>query len=114
MAPAQPVVQTVPQMFSEVQKSISKQDYKNVVKLANKILHTKEGNHDMDALKCKTIALIEQEKYADCIRGLNEIENEFYFEKAYCFYRLLDNENALKVLENGKHNLSFLKIKIWI
>lgn len=101
MAPAQPVVQTVPQMFSEVQKSISKQDYKNVVKLANKILHTKEGNHDMDALKCKTIALIEQEKYADCIRGLNEIENEFYFEKAYCFYRLLDNENALKVLENG-------------
>jgi len=96
-----PPTQTVPQLFSEMQKSIQKQDFKNVVRCANLILHTKEGNHDLDALKCKTVALIEQEKYADCIRGLNEIENEFYFEKAYCFYRLHDNENALKVLENS-------------
>lgn len=96
-----PPTQTVPQLFTEMQKSIQKQDFKNVVRCANLILHTKEGNHDQDALHCKTVALIEQEKYADCIRGLNEIENEFYFEKAYCFYRLHDNENALKVLENS-------------
>ena len=62
-----PPTQTVPQLFSEMQKSIQKQDFKNVVRCANLILHTKEGNHDLDALKCKTVALIEQEKYADCI-----------------------------------------------
>jgi len=52
------------------------------------------------------VALIEQEKYADCIRGLNEIENEFYFEKAYCFYRLHDNEKALEgIWDNIFRNL---------
>ena len=52
------------------------------------------------------MALIEQEKYADCIRGLNEIENEFYFEKAYCFYRLHDNEKALEgIWDNIFRNL---------
>jgi len=48
--PTQP--QTVPQLFTEIQKSIQKQDYKNVVRCANLILHTKEGNHDLDQ-SCK-------------------------------------------------------------
>ena len=51
MAPPPQGPQTVPQLFTEMQKAIQKQDFKNVVKYANMILHTKEGNHDQDALK---------------------------------------------------------------
>ena len=53
MAPPPQGPQTVPQLFTEMQKAIQKQDVKNVVKYANMILHTKDGNHDQDALKAR-------------------------------------------------------------
>ena len=63
------------------------------------ILHTKEGHADPDALQCKIIALIEMEKYAECIKAIQEFDlAQFNIEKAYCFYRLGDNESALKLL----------------
>ncbi|CAG5089238.1 Oidioi.mRNA.OKI2018_I69.PAR.g12142.t1.cds [Oikopleura dioica] len=99
MAPAQNTEQTVPQLFTELQKSIQKQDYESVIKVSNKILHTKEGYNDQDALRCKTIAQIELEKYADAIKSLNQTDNELHFEKAYCFYRIQNNEKALEILE---------------
>lgn len=99
MAPAQQSEQTVPQLFTELQKSVQKQDYDSVIKVSNRILHTKEGYNDPDALRCKTIAQIELEKYADAIKSLNQTENNLHFEKAYCFYRLQNNEKALDILE---------------
>lgn len=99
MAPAQQSEQTVPQLFTELQKSVQKQDYDSVIKVSNRILHTKEGFNDPDALRCKTIAQIELEKYADAIKSLNQTENDLHFEKAYCFYRLQNNEKALDILE---------------
>ena len=38
------------------------------------ILHTKEGHADPDALQCKIIALIEMEKYAECIKAIQEFD----------------------------------------
>merc|ERR1711935_540524 len=93
---------TVPQLFTELQKSIQKGDQKSIIKFANMILHTKEGHADPDALQCKVIALLEMDKYAECIKAITEFDlAQFNMEKAYCFYRLGDNDAALALLVNG-------------
>merc|ERR1711892_165436 len=94
---------TVPQLFTELQKSIQKGDQKSIIKFANMILRTKEGHADPDALQCKVIALLEMDKYAECIKAITEFDlAQFNVEKAYCFYRLGDNDAALALLVNGE------------
>ena len=63
---------TLPQLFTELQKFVHKNDLKNIVKFSNLILHAKGGQNDVDALKCKSIALIEMEKFGECIKALQE------------------------------------------
>ena len=73
MAPSVPESQlTLPQLFTELQKFVHKNDLKNIVKFSNLILHAKGGQNDVDALKCKSIALIEMEKFGECIKALQE------------------------------------------
>ena len=73
MPPSVPESQlTLPQLFTELQKFVHKNDLKNVVKFSNLILHAKGGQNDVDALKCKSIALIEMEKFGECIKALQE------------------------------------------
>ena len=105
---------TVPQLFTELQKAVSKEDHKSIVKFSNMILHTKEGHGDSDALQCKVIALLEMEKFAECIKAIQEFDlAKFNMEKAYCYYRLGDNEAALKLLtdENDERQME-LKAQI--
>ena len=73
MPPSVPESQlTLPQLFTELQKFVHKNDLKNIVKFSNLILHAKGGQNDVDALKCKSIALIEMEKFGECIKALQE------------------------------------------
>ena len=69
---------TLPQLFTELQMNINKQDLKGIVKYSNMILHTKGGQNDVDALRCKTVALIEMERFGECIKALQE-GNVYYF-----------------------------------
>ena len=81
MPPSVPESQlTLPQLFTELQKFVNKNDLKNIVKFSNLILHAKGGQNDVDALKCKSIALIEMEKFGECIKALQE-------GKVHVFYR---------------------------
>ena len=66
--------------------------------------------NDVDALKCKTIALIEMEKFGECIKTLKEVSGNFAYELAYCYYRLHDNEQALTILD-GHEDEQCLELK---
>jgi len=90
MAPSVPESQlTLPQLFTELQKFVHKNDLKNIVKFSNLILHAKGGQNDVDALKCKSIALIEMEKFGECIKALQEGKfHAFQFFDTFHFRRL--------------------------
>ena len=51
----------------------------------------KAAPNDADALRCKTVALVQQEKFGEALVLLNlqpAIAGSLAFERAYCFYRL--------------------------
>lgn len=58
--------------------------------------------NDKKAFHCKIVCLINLNKFDEALSSIEKFPNElndFYFEKAYCQYRLNLIENALQTLQ---------------
>merc|ERR1712226_173731 len=80
----------IPQLFGEVSKFFRDGEYALAQKSANKIL--KEIPNDVDAIKCKSVCLIQQSCFQEALDVIVSTEKkgllQMPFEKAYCLYRL--------------------------
>lgn len=92
-------------MFSELNKAIHVSDYKQVLKISNKIIHSKDGNKDEKAMHCKVVALIYLGQFEEALKFIQttpEIKNSLIFEKAYCHFRLHQMNEALDAINESK------------
>nr|CAB3266574.1 signal recognition particle subunit SRP72-like [Phallusia mammillata] len=93
-------------LYGELNKFIHVSDYKQALKAANKIIHTKEGKEDVEAMHCKVVCMIQMSHFADALKFIEttpEIQELLIFEKAYCQYRLLKTDEALETLKYVKN-----------
>lgn len=102
-------------MFTELNKAIHISDYKQALKITNKIIHTKEGNHDFKAMHCKVACMIYLNQFSEALKFLQsepEINKTLLFEKAYCQYRLLQTDKALDTINEAKEpDLRLMELK---
>lgn len=92
-------------MFSELNKAIHVSDYKQVLKISNKIIHSKDGNKDEKAMHCKVVSLIYLSQFEEALKFIQttpEIQNVLIFEKAYCHFRLRQMDDALDAVNESK------------
>ncbi|EGZ10208.1 hypothetical protein PHYSODRAFT_318537 [Phytophthora sojae] len=84
--------------FSELNAALKRENYSRAVDICNKI--RSKLPDDVDAVKVKCVALIRLEKFDKAL----ELAVKYDFlstEKAYCLYRLKQDDDALKLLGGG-------------
>lgn len=105
-------------MFSELNKAIHVSDYKQALKIANKIIHSKEGNKDDKAMHCKVVCLIYLNQFEEALKFIQstpEIDGILIFEKAYCQYRLRQTDKALDTINDAeKLDIRLMELKAQI
>jgi len=93
-------------LFQELNKFLAVRDYRQVLKVTNKILHTDGFRENFKLAKCKCSALIKMGRYDEVskfISSLNgELASKLAFEEAYSLYRLFKNEEAMVALNKGQ------------
>jgi len=97
MAAAGPTA--LPQLFNELHRCCQNQEYQRVVQVANRILQ--DSPQDVDAFKCKVLAMIHQSAFNDVVTLLNKnaaMSKGMIFEKAYAEYRLNRLDESLRTL----------------
>jgi len=97
MAVANPTA--LPQLFNELHRCCQNQEYQRVVQVANRILQ--DSPQDVDAFKCKILAMIHQSAFNDVVTLLNKnppLSKGMVFEKAYAEYRLNRLDESLRTL----------------
>ncbi|ETL47994.1 hypothetical protein L916_02336 [Phytophthora nicotianae] len=98
MATAVSADSAVAASFSELNAALKRENYTRAVDICNKI--RSKFPDDVDAVKVKCVALIRLEKFDKAL----ELAVKYDFlntEKAYCLYRLKQDDEALKLLEGG-------------
>lgn len=93
---------TIASTYTEIYKHEQNGDYDRCLKASNRILHM--APQEATALHCKIVSLIQLSKFDEAWSTINKnapITNEFYFEKAYCQYRLNQPQEALKTIEQA-------------
>lgn len=101
MAGASPTA--LPQLFNELHRCCQNQEYQRVVQVANRILQ--DSPQDVDAFKCKVLAMIHQSAFNDVVTLLNKnaaLAKGMVFEKAYSEYRLNRLDESLRTLSISK------------
>ncbi|KAL3658856.1 hypothetical protein V7S43_016221 [Phytophthora oleae] len=84
--------------FSELKAALKRENYSRAVDICNKI--RSKFPDDVDAVKIKCVALIRLEKFDKAL----ELAVKYDFlstEKAYCLYRLKQDDDSLNILEGG-------------
>ncbi|KAJ0396629.1 hypothetical protein P43SY_008881 [Pythium insidiosum] len=84
--------------FAELQSALSRENYARAVEICNKIRSKTPDDHD--AVKIKCVALIRMEKFDKAL----ELAGKYAFlaaERAYCLYRLKQDDEALELLANA-------------
>ncbi|KAH7459792.1 hypothetical protein KRP22_012826 [Phytophthora ramorum] len=82
--------------FSELNAALKRENYSRAVDICNKI--RSKFPDDVDAVKVKCVALIRLEKFDKAL----ELAAKYDFlstQKAYCLYRLKQDDDALKLLD---------------
>lgn len=93
-------------LYDSLDRYIQSNDFKQIVKVSDQILA--DSPDHTDALLCKVVALIQDDKVDDAISTINackNADNSLSFHKAYCLYKknLLEEASvALKGLEKNE------------
>ncbi|CAN1152927.1 Signal recognition particle subunit SRP72 [Linum perenne] len=85
--------------------NIEQSELEKAVKVANQVLSIAPG--DEDALRCKVVALIKNDRYDDAlstIHSARKLQFDFYFEEAYCLYKQNKLDEALELLKGQERN----------
>lgn len=111
-APAKPAVDD---LFLSLDRHIQANNYKQIVKIADQILAEVPG--DADALLCKVVALIQDDKLDDAISTIHSSQNSsssLNFHKAYCLYRKNHLQEAMLALEGLERSDEVLQLEAQI
>lgn len=89
-------------LFSKLDAALKSQtgSLKKKLKLIDSILAL--APNDADALKCRVIVLVQYDEFQqalDAIAASGDVADELLFEKAYCYYRLGQLEQALAAVQ---------------
>ncbi|XP_010556174.1 PREDICTED: signal recognition particle subunit SRP72 isoform X2 [Tarenaya hassleriana] len=98
-SPSQPPP-AIEDLFTSLKRHIERSEYEHAVKVADQVLSIAPG--DEDALRCKVVALIKDDKIDDAlsvIQSSHKIPIDFGFQKAYCLYRQNKLDDALSCLK---------------
>jgi len=96
-------------LYTELNKHICTSEYRLVIKTCNKIIHSKDGKVEIEAMMCKIVSLIHLTQFADVLKFIAatpEVQEHSLFEKAYCQLRLLKADEALETV-NEMEELDF-------
>jgi len=117
-------------LFTELGKFIAIRDYRQVLKVANKILHSDGFRSNFKLAKCKCAALIKMARYEETVKFIRndlgenkDLKMKLAYEHSYSLYRAFKNDEALQVLieveencqiadEDVKNKLNELKAQI--
>ncbi|CAI2164831.1 18954_t:CDS:10 [Funneliformis geosporum] len=93
---------TITQLFKDVERLVSQEEYAKVLRSVDKILQL--NPEDRDALHCKVISNIRLGKYQNATEILqkNFSDDNLISEKAYCFYRLNKFDELINLLRQYK------------
>jgi signal recognition particle subunit SRP72 len=103
-SPSQPPP-SIEDLFSSLSKHIQRSDFAQAAKLSDQVLAIAPG--DEDAIRCKVVALIKDDKIEDALSTIQSSKNvpiDFNFLKAYCLYRQNRLNEALEYLESQEKN----------
>uniref|UniRef100_A0A2N9FTF9 Signal recognition particle subunit SRP72 n=1 Tax=Fagus sylvatica TaxID=28930 RepID=A0A2N9FTF9_FAGSY len=103
-SPSQPPP-SIEDLFSSLSKHIQRSDFAQAAKLSDQVLAIAPG--DEDAIRCKVVALIKDDKIEDALSTIQSSQNvpiDFNFLKAYCLYRQNRLNEALEYLESQEKN----------
>ncbi|KAI5385240.1 uncharacterized protein LOC127100683 [Lathyrus oleraceus] len=105
-APSQPPAPPpLEDLFTTLNKHIQASAFTNAVKLTDQILAIAPG--DEDALRCKVVALIKDDRFDDAISAIQSSKTppeDFHFLKAYCLYKQNKLDEALQSLQKHDRN----------
>jgi len=102
-------------LFIELNKFLTIRDYKQALKVTNKLLHSDGFRQNIKLSKAKCSALIKMNRYDEVVKFIDSLKGYSYqenislsdalaYEKAYSLYRLFKNDQALEALNNSMIN----------
>jgi signal recognition particle subunit SRP72 len=86
-------------LYVELHKIAPSQDWERILKISKKILGF--SIYETKAFQCKIVCLIHLDKFDEALTSIERSPDtgNFYFEKAYCEYRLNKNEESYATLQ---------------
>ncbi|KAL3516481.1 hypothetical protein ACH5RR_023383 [Cinchona calisaya] len=95
------LVVAIEDLFTSLNRHIERSEFDQAVRVANQVLSVSPG--DEDALRCKVVALVKNDKIDDAFTTIQECSLkfpvDFGFLKAYCLYRQNKLNEALESLQ---------------
>ncbi|KAI5057233.1 hypothetical protein GOP47_0027248 [Adiantum capillus-veneris] len=112
VAPAKPSIED---LYSSLDRCVQTNDYRQIVKISDQILA--DAPEELNALLCKVVALIQDDKVDDALSTLNSSatsDNSLNFHKAYCLYKKNHLQEAILALEGLEKNEGVLQLEAQI
>ena len=92
-------------LFTDLSKFIAIRDYRQVLKVTNKILHSDGFSGNFKMAKCKDAALIKRARYEETVKfirnDLGDVNHknlrlQLAYEHSYSLYRTFENEKGFR------------------
>eukprot|EP00250_Pteridium_aquilinum_P018954 c24238_g7_i1 orf=49-2124(-) len=102
-------------LYASLDQYVQSNDYKQIVKISDQILALAPA--DADALLCKVVALIQDEKVDDALSTISASQNSdnlLNFYKAYCLYKKNHLHEAILALKGLEKNEGVLQLEAQI
>eukprot|EP01027_Heterolobosea_sp_BB2_P018099 GEZU01025553.1.p1 GENE.GEZU01025553.1~~GEZU01025553.1.p1 ORF type:complete len:547 (+),score=144.77 GEZU01025553.1:42-1643(+) len=104
-------------LYRDLDSQIQEGEFEEAIKTTDKILA--QNPKDKDAIQTRCISLLNLDRFDECLRFIADKNQDdtLLFAKAYCLYRLNNNEEALSTIRGTKHDsqqlaLSYLEAQI--
>merc|ERR1711981_236504 len=108
MDPTDQQKQTAAPLFTDLQKFLTVKDYRQVLKITNKLLHSDGFRQNIKLFKCKAAALLKMSRYDEVVKFVDSLapasRNDLACEKAYSLYRTFKNDAALEAISQATIN----------
>jgi signal recognition particle subunit SRP72 len=104
-------------LFNDLQKYLSIKDYRQALKITNKILHSDGFRDSYKIQKCKASALLKMSRYDEVVKFINSLssaeqKSRLAYESSYSLYRQFKNAEALTAISTATINNPDDKLKI--
>jgi len=103
--------------LNDLNKYLAVRDYRQVLKVSNKLLHTDGFRLNGKLSKVKAVALLKMNRFEEVVKfceqsNNKELDKYLAFEKAYSLYKLFKNEEALNTINSAEDASPEAKLKL--